>query len=141
MVLGIDDAIAAGLKILDKFIPDPEQREKAKLELLKLQQQADFKVIDTIAASDNNQAEINKVEAANSNLFVSGWRPAVGWVCVISLAYHFILQPFVAFSMAASGHAVQLPVFDMSTLDTILMGLLGLGGMRSWEKMKGVASK
>ena len=82
------------------------------------------------------QIEVNKVEANSNSLFVAGWRPFVGWTCGVALCYHFVLQPFLLFLVYSFGYQVVLPVFDMSTLTTILLGLLGLGGMRSFEKVK-----
>jgi hypothetical protein len=137
MVFGVDDIIATGLKIIDKVIPDPAQKEAAKLELMKMQQAGDFKLLDIQAASDFNQTEINKVEAASDSLFKSGWRPAIGWICGFALAYHFILQPFLAFVFATLHYDINLPMFNMDALNTLLMGMLGLGGMRSFDKMKG----
>jgi len=82
------------------------------------------------------QIEVNKVEANSNSLFVSGWRPFVGWTCGVALCYHFVLQPFLTFVLYSFGHPIILPTFDMGTLTTILMGMLGLGGMRSFEKVK-----
>ena len=82
------------------------------------------------------QIEVNKIEAGSSSFFKSGWRPSVGWVCSFALAYHFVLQPMLSFIFAASGNSVELPIFDMTTLSTVLFGMLGLGGMRSLEKVK-----
>lgn len=82
------------------------------------------------------QLEVNKVEAGHTSLFVAGWRPFVGWTCGIALCYHFVLQPFLVFLLYSFGYQVALPVFDMTTLTTILMGMLGLGGLRSYEKVK-----
>ena len=82
------------------------------------------------------QIEVNKVEANSNSLFVSGWRPFVGWTCGVAVGYHFVLQPFLVFLLYSSGYQMDLPVFDMTTLTTILMGLLGLGGLRSYEKVK-----
>jgi hypothetical protein len=82
------------------------------------------------------QIEVNKVEAGSTNLFVSGWRPFVGWTCGIALCYHFVLQPFLTFLLFSFGKPMELPVFDMGTLTTVLLGMLGLGGMRSFEKVK-----
>ena len=82
------------------------------------------------------QIEVNKVEANSNSLFVAGWRPFVGWTCGVALCYHFVLQPVLLFLVYSFGYQVDLPVFDMSTLTTILLGLLGLGGMRSFEKVK-----
>ena len=82
------------------------------------------------------QIEVNKVEANSNSLFVAGWRPFVGWTCGVALCYHFVLQPFLLFLLHSFGYQVDLPVFDMTTLTTILLGMLGLGGMRSFEKVK-----
>jgi len=84
------------------------------------------------------QTDINLEEAKSGNPFAANWRPFVGWICGIAFAYHFVLQPLLAFCLAAFGHDVKLPVFDMDALFTVLMGMLGLGGMRSFEKYKGV---
>ena len=127
-MFGIDDAIAAGLKVLDKFIPDPAAKAEAEAALR-----------DSLQKWDAAQTEINKVEAANSNVFVSGWRPFIGWTCGAAFAYHFVLQPILVFVLAAFGVAVTLPVFSMESLMTVLMGLLGLGGLRTYEKLNGVA--
>ena len=85
------------------------------------------------------QIEVNKVEAQSPSLFKSGWRPAVSWLCVFAMGWHFIIQPVVVFIMVVMGHdPIDLPEFDMGSLMTVLMGLLGLGGLRSYEKTKGL---
>lgn len=89
------------------------------------------------AQADMKQIEVNMEEAQNQNLFVSGWRPFVGWVCSAAMAYHFILQPVIIFGAAMVNHKIDLPVFDMDSLMTVLLGLLGLGAMRSYEKVRG----
>ena len=129
-MFGIDDAIAAGLKVLDKFIPDPAAKAQAEAALRQSLQQWDAQ-----------QTAVNAVEAQNPNLFVSGWRPAVGWVCCAALAWTFILQPILAFGFAQAGQIIALPALETGDLIPILLSLLGLGGMRSWEKVKGVAAK
>lgn len=103
---------------VDKFTLDKE--EKAQL----------------IQEINKAQIEVNKIEAGSTNLFVSGWRPFVGWTCGFALCYHFVLQPFLMFVLFSIGKPMELPVFDMSTLTTVLFGMLGLGGMRSFEKIK-----
>lgn len=125
--------------LLDKIIPDPEARAKAKLELIKEENANALQELQLAIQADQNQTDINKIEAASSNLFVSGWRPWIGWVCGFAFAYHFILQPLLAFAMASFGHKVDLPVFDMGALFTVLMGMLGLGSMRTYEKVRGIA--
>lgn len=128
-MLGWDDAIAEVGKAINKFIPDPEHRANLELELERIRSERETQLAV-------GQMEVNKVEAAHESLFVSGARPFILWVCGVALAYHFILQPMLAFLLSASGRPVSLPVFDMDSLNTILLGLLGLGGMRSFEKIK-----
>jgi hypothetical protein len=84
------------------------------------------------------QTDINKEEAKSTSLFVSGWRPFVGWVSGSAFALHFLLIPIANFILVANNHKEVVLAFDMQTLLTVLMGLLGLGGMRSYEKVKGV---
>jgi len=115
MIGNIIDKVAGHV---DKFTLDKEEKAQLIMEINKA------------------QIEVNKIESGSSSLFKSGWRPFVGWVCAIALCYHFVLQPMLAFVLAASGYPMILPEFDMSTLMTVLMGLLGLGGMRSFEKVK-----
>jgi len=84
------------------------------------------------------QIELNKAEAQHASIFVAGWRPCVGWICAIALGYHFILSPILATILTLSGYTITLPEFEFAQLSTILMGMLGLGGLRTFEKMKGV---
>jgi len=86
------------------------------------------------------QTEINKIEAANASVFVSGWRPAVGWCCVFGLAYSFMIQPLCTWASSIARFPAP-PALDMSVLFQLLVGMLGLAGMRSWEKKEGVAKQ
>lgn len=122
-----------GSKVIDRVWPDPAQAASAKLELFKLQQSGELQQIA-------GQLDINKVEAANPNLFVSGWRPFVGWVCGLGLVYSFIGQPLLAWGSVNWKFAIP-PTLDLGTLLTILGGMLGLGGLRTVEKINGVAAK
>jgi hypothetical protein len=128
MTFGIDTALAAGLKIVDKFIPDPEAKAKAEQELRA-----------ALVEWDGRQAEVNRAEAQHASLFVAGWRPFVGWTCGAAFAYHYVLQPLLVFAAALGGKSITLPAFSMDSLLTVLLGLLGLGGLRTYEKFKGVA--
>jgi hypothetical protein len=86
-----------------------------------------------------SQIEVNKAEAASGSLFKGGWRPFVGWICGFALLYHFILCPLIIFVVALTGTAIPpLPEFDMGSLMTVLLGMLGIGGLRSFEKTKGL---
>jgi len=86
-----------------------------------------------------SQVEVNKAEASHRSIFVAGWRPFIGWTCGVALAYHFILAPLIIFGVAWYGAEIpEIPAFDMDSLMTVLLGMLGLGGMRSFEKAKGL---
>ena len=123
----IEALIKPVARILDKFIPDKDLKEKLEHEI-KLE----------IQKANIAQIEVNKAEAAHRTVFVAGWRPFIGWTCGLALSYHFILQPIIVFTMSVNGLAYDLPEFDMGSLMTIVLGLLGLGGMRSFEKLKGL---
>lgn len=112
---------------LERLFPDPAERQK------QLQQ-----LIDAAQAADAAQLAVNQVEAASSSIFVSGWRPWIGWVCGMAFAYHYIAQPVLMFGISCyRGQCIE-PIFDMNSLETVLMGMLGLGGLRTLEKVKGV---
>lgn len=134
VLLALIDPIS---KLLERIIPDPEARAKAQLELVKEENLQALEELKIALQADQMQADINKTEAENTNIFVSGWRPFIGWVCGTAFAYHYVMQPLIAFIMASNGHPVELPEFDMGELSTVLMGMLGLGGMRTFEKIKG----
>lgn len=140
-MFGIDDIITAGLKIIDKVIPDPTEKAKAQAQLMQLNHDelmAEFNANTQIAVA---QIATNTEEAKSSSLLVSGWRPACGWVCASALGYHYLLQPLLVFVIYLFGGHITLPEFDMNSLLTILGGMLGLGGLRTFEKSKGVVAK
>jgi hypothetical protein len=138
-MLGLDDIIGGVVQVVNKFIPDPQAQAQMQLELAKLKQADDFKQIDAALQLAQQQTDINKEEAQSSSLFVSGWRPACAWVCVSAFGYHYVAQPVAVFVLAVNGTPVPLPAFDMGTMTTVLMGMLGLGGMRSFDKLKGTS--
>lgn len=137
-ITGIGSVLDFGSKIIDRIWPDPTQRDAAKLELFKAQQAGDFKEMDQAFESAKNQIEVNKTEASNSSIFVSGWRPFIGWTCGAAFAYKFVVAPAASFILVAMGHSVNLPVLDFSEMSTVLFGMLGLSGMRTLERIKGV---
>ena len=131
------DPVTAGLGLLDTFIG---KFVKDKDLAAKLMAEAQTQEMAGEIQARLGQIEINKVEAASSSLFIGGWRPAVGWVCVAALAYQFVLSPFIRFvAIIAMDTPPEFPVLDSSQLTPILIGMLGLGGLRTWEKGKGVA--
>lgn len=130
-----------GGKLIDRLWPDATQRDAAKLELLKMQQSGELAQLAADTEAAKAQAAVNAAEAASGNAYASSWRPTVGYVCVIGLFYSFLLQPLLPWLAALSGKPVAaLPQLDTSVLMTLLLGMLGLGGMRTAEKVKGVAA-
>lgn len=128
-----------GEKVIDRLWPDPAQATAAKIELYKMQQSGELAMLAADVDIAKGQIGVNQVEAASNSLFVAGWRPFIGWTCGAAFAYKFVLAPAGAFAMAAAGHPIDLPVLDFTEMSTILLGMLGLGGMRTIEKVKGVA--
>lgn len=129
MAFGIDDAIAAGLRIVERFVPDPTEKAKAEQALR-----------EDLLGHDRGQMRVNEAEAENSSLFVSGWRPAIGWICAGALLYTYILVPFsvYTFSFILQQPVPKFPVLD-DHLWELMFGLLGMGGLRTYEKIKGAA--
>ena len=123
----IRDLINPVSKILDKFIVDKDLKVKLEHEIKTEIQRANLAQID-----------VNKAEAQHRSIFVAGWRPFIGWICAVAMGYHFVLQPIIVFVLSANGVNYDLPEFDMGSLMTIVMGILWLGGMRSFEKYKGI---
>lgn len=134
----ISAVLDIGGKLIDRLWPDATQRDAAKLELLKMQQNGELAQLAAETELAKGQIEVNQAEAGSSSLFVAGWRPWIGWVCGVAFAYHFVVQPLLAFILAATGSPVTLPTFNMDALYTVLLGMLGLGSMRTFEKYKKV---
>lgn len=122
------DPLTAGLdfvgKLLDKLFPDPAARAQAQIQLLQMQQSGELA-----------QIAVNQEEAKNERIFVSGWRPFIGWVCGVAFAYHYVVEPFAMFLITCYRGACVQPEFNMQELTTVLMGMLGLGSLRTVEKM------
>jgi hypothetical protein len=123
--------------VIDKIFPDKAEADKAKLALLELEQRGELAVLDAFKSQDAGQAEINKVEAASTNWFVSGWRPAFGWIGAASFAWLFLGRPVVETYCAYKGVQVALPKIDSEGLYALVFGILGISGSRTYEKMKG----
>ena len=128
-MIALDAILGIGGKLIDKLIPDPAAKDAARLELLKLQQSGELEAMTA-------QTEINKVEAASSSIFVSGWRPAIGWVCALAMCYQYLVRPF----LSAFYPVLVFPGLD-ENLWQLMMGMLGLGGLRTFEKVNNVAAK
>ena len=127
----IDKLIGPVTELLDKFIEDKDQKNALAHEIATMSQ----KYAQEIA---KGQMAINQVEAAHKSLFVSGWRPAVGWVCVLGMFGNFITIPFSNFVLALLGIDIVIPLVPLETMMPVLMGMLGLGAMRTYEKKNSV---
>jgi hypothetical protein len=133
---GIEEAIAAGASLIDGIVrriwPDATEVEKLKLEQL-------AREMDAAWRNQLAQLQINMVEAANPSLFVAGWRPFTGWLCGLGFGYEFLFRPLVnGFSIGFSGVPFW-PAIESDALISLLFGLLGMGGLRTFEKTRGVA--
>lgn len=125
-MIPFDNIISEGLKIINKFIPDDKQKAEAEAALR-----------DSLQKWDAGQVAVNAVEAANSSLFVSGWRPFIGWICGGALLYTYILVPLASAVFAAVGHPLpKLPALD-GNLWELMFGMLGMAGWRTLDKIKG----
>lgn len=119
---------------LKRAFPDKTERDKIQAALQGQLLQAD---VDSVKA----QLNVNAEEAKSEHVFVSGWRPFIGWVCGASFGWTFVVQPLASFACATFNHPVDLPALDMSQMMPVLLGMLGLGGLRSFEKFQGVNKK
>ena len=129
-----------GKGLIDRLFPDPAQAAAAQLELLKMQQAGDLAQLAADTDLAKLQIQTNLAEAAG-NWFTAGWRPCIGWVCGAGLAYAALIEPFARFiAKVWFGYTGEFPVIDTTLTMQILMGMLGLGAMRSVEKVKGAES-
>ena len=120
----LSSLIAPVTSLLDKFIPDADTKQKIAHEIATMSQNHAQELA-------KGQLEVNKTEAAHKSLFVAGWRPAIGWICGLSLLYSTLLSPILSIWFT-------VPAVNDDLLSSVLMGMLGLGAMRSFEKYKGV---
>ena len=124
----IGDIINIVGKVIEKIVPDKTKAAEMKHEIAL-----------SLVSSDLAQMAINKKEAEHPSVFVSGWRPAVGWVCVVALAFNYIIAPLINWACAVWYPEIILPRLDITELMTLLFGLLGMGTLRSFDKTKGTA--
>jgi hypothetical protein len=130
----IKDLIAPIAGLLDKFVEDKDQRNTLAHDIATMSEKL-------IAQQNLAQMEVNKAEASSSSMFVSGWRPAVGWCCVFAIAGNFIVTPFANFALGLAGMSITIPLVPLDTMMPVLLGILGLGGLRTYEKSIGVNRK
>jgi Holin of 3TMs, for gene-transfer release len=122
--------------IFDKIFPDPKVAADAKLRVMELSQQGQLAELNASTQLATGQIETNKVEAASNSLFVAGWRPAVGWTCALAMFFKFIGGPALLMIAQFMGVTVDLPPIETAELWPILLGMLGLGALRTVEKVK-----
>jgi hypothetical protein len=130
-----------GSKVIDRLWPDPAERDAAKLELLKMQQSGDLAQLTAETSLMIEQIKVNAAEAQHPSLLVSGWRPGLGWVCVAACGWNWIGLPIAKVIAVILGHPINLSPADLTEMLPILMGMLGLGGLRTIEKLQGRAAK
>ena len=116
--------------VLDRVLPDKAQAAAAKASLLEATVKGE---IDNAVA----QLQVDQAEAGNQSVFVAGWRPWIGWVCGFAFAYTYVVQPLLSFLAALFKHPVNLPPVNLDGMMPVLLGMLGLGAMRSWDKANG----
>ena len=121
-------------KLLDKVIPDADERSRLAHEIATLAERQTHEIAKA-------QIAVNKEEAASHSMFVSGWRPAVGWVCTLGLATNYLFVPVCNFLLTVTESPITVPPLDLSEMMPVLLGMLGLGGLRTYEKTKAVARK
>ena len=127
----IDKLIGPVSGLLDKFIEDKDQKARLAHEVATMAENHAQELA-------KGQLEVNKVEAAHKSLFVSGWRPFIGWTCGLGMFGNFITIPFSNFVLALFGIDIVIPLVPLETMMPVLMGMLGLGAMRSYEKKNSV---
>ena len=120
--------------VLDRVLPDQAAAAKAKLEM-------EARLLEAAVSQSSLQAEINKVEAGHTSIFVSGWRPYIGWVCGMAMAWTFLLAPVLSWLLPVTGVVAVVPPLQTEYLLELVLAMLGLGGLRSFEKLRGVAAQ
>jgi hypothetical protein len=139
-ITGLGPILDIGKSILDRVIPDPAAKAEAQLKLLELAQKGELAELAAETDLMKGQLDVNKAEASNANLFVAGWRPFVGWVCGANLAWTWILAPLFNWIASLLGAHVTAPSLPANESYPIILGMLGIGAMRTIEKAQGVAT-
>jgi hypothetical protein len=126
--------------LIDKLFPDKQAADEAKIKMMELAQKGELAQLDAQMQLSMGQIETNKIEAASTDPFRAGWRPMAGWACSLGLFYEFLLRPILPWLVGLSGAEVApMPSVDIDQLMILLGGLLGLGSLRSFERVKGKA--
>jgi hypothetical protein len=118
--------------LIDRLIPDRAAADKAKAEM-------EMQLVNAANEAALAQVEVNKIEAGHSSVFVAGWRPSIGWVCAAGLAWAFVVAPVASWALMVMGIKAELPAIQFDHLFELVLAMLGIGGLRTFEKMRGVA--
>lgn len=132
LVGAITSVVPSVLSIIDKVVPDKGAAELAKSKI-------ELELVQAATEINRLQAETNKVEAAHRSIWVAGWRPAIGWCSALGVAYFFVLEPLLQWAAVALGWTITTPKFPEEALFEMVFAMLGMAGLRSFEKIKGVA--
>ena len=134
-MLGIISSLIGPVSdILDKVVTDKDLKDQLAHDIATMAERHAHEVVKA-------QIEVNKAEAQHSSMFVAGWRPAIGWVCCLGMAGNFLIIPFVNMGLELLETGVVVPMIELDVMMPVLMGMLGLGAMRTVEKVKGVDRK
>jgi hypothetical protein len=133
MIPLITTLLPSVMDVAGRFLPeDKQKRAEAEREI-------EAKLTESLANIDLANLKINEADAKSGNWFQSGWRPFIGWSCGFALAYTYVMQPILTFGLAQAGYLIDLPAVNLGEMMPVLMGLLGLGGLRTFEKVKGIS--
>lgn len=133
-ITGIGSIFDFGGKLIDKFWPNKADADRAKLELLKMQQDGEFRELEAVLEIAKQQTVVNTAEAQSGSNFRGGWRPFIGWVCGAGLLYSFLVRPIATGIVQFWHPGFVMPETGSAELFTLLGGMLGLAGLRSYEK-------
>jgi hypothetical protein len=134
------DIVGIGTKIIDKIIPDPAAKREAEFKLIELAQAGDLAELEAATKIAYGQLEINKEEAKSANLFVAGWRPAIGWICGAGVGYVYVVGPLLKSVLSIVGVNMTLVELDIGELLALVGTMLGFGIQRSFDKSQGTAT-
>jgi len=141
-LMGGGDVVKSVGDTLDNLFTSDEERMEAERELTKAKRSFDYKESKLVAEQNIAQMEVNKTDAKSGSFFQAGWRPAIGWVGAFALAYQFILYPLLVWALAVSSLEIEPPpLIDANALYPIITGMLGIAGMRSFDKLKQTDTK
>ena len=137
-MVNIGGILEGAADLIDIFYDSDEEKAEAKLKLIKLQQDGKLKEFEAKQKVMLAQMEVNKVEASHKSIFVAGWRPFVGWVCGFGVLYSFIVHPLIEWACVIFKLEIVAPKLETAILINLLLGMLGMAGVRAYEKIKGV---